>query len=576
MYPGAAAEGLLMNVRMVNATFEDPNRKDFDPDANTAAFLKHMPEYAAHGVRAFTLCLQGGMPGYEGAVNSAFNEDGSLRDTYLARVARVIEACDRHGVAVILGCFYQRQDQVLSDEAAVRAGVVNVVHWIERQGYTNVVLEIANEFPHGGFDHKLLRSAAGEAELVRLAKATQPKLLVSTSGIGDGRLPDAVAEASDFLLIHFNGVKLEDIPARIQALQRYGKPIVCNEDDKTGAAAARAAELSVENRASWGLMLSELNQYFPLEYHGAVDDPVVYAKLKTLTSAISSTRRAANEDGGSKIEDGKARDPRSSILDPPRQPPRLIILTDIGGDPDDRQSMIRLMLYANEFEIEGLIATAAGVPGELNEAATKPELVREIVEAYGQVRGNLARHAEGYPPAEELLAKVKSGNRQRGERALGAAHDTDGSRWIIEVVDRDDPRPVNVAIWGGQTDFAQALCACARTAARTASRSSSPGSASTTSTIRTASSGCSRTSRTCSTSSARRPRAGTSASAPTAACISAATSRSPRRSGSMSTCAATTARWGRFIPTQHGPRPTRTWDSRKATRRRGCISSRTG
>ena len=73
--------------------------------------------------------------------------------------------------------------------------------------------------------------------------------------------------------------------------------------------------------------------------------------------------------------------------------PRLCVLTDIGGDPDDQQSMVRLMVYANEFEIEGLIATAAGTPGELKETRTRPELIREIVAAYGKVRENLARHA---------------------------------------------------------------------------------------------------------------------------------------------------------------------------------------
>jgi hypothetical protein len=78
-YPGAKAEGLLMNVRMVNATFEDRNRDDFDPDANTDAFLAVMPEYVGAGVRAFTFNLQGGMPGYEGALNSAFEPDGSLQ-----------------------------------------------------------------------------------------------------------------------------------------------------------------------------------------------------------------------------------------------------------------------------------------------------------------------------------------------------------------------------------------------------------------------------------------------------------------------------------------------------------------
>lgn len=137
--------------------------------------------------------------------------------------------------------------------------------------------------------------------------------------------------------------------------------------------------------------------------------------------------------------------------------PRLIVLTDIGGDPDDQQSLIRLMLYANEFEIEGLIASASGTPGELKKAITQPQLIREIVEAYGKVRGNLGKHAQGYPNAEELLGRIKTGNPDRGRNAVGEAHDTEGSRWIIQVVDQPDPRPVNITIWGGQTDLAQAL-----------------------------------------------------------------------------------------------------------------------
>ena len=283
-YRGAKAQGLLMNVRMVNSVFEDRKRPDFDANANTEEFIAQIPDYLAHGVRAFTINLQGGMPRYEGAVNSAFRPDGSLRESYLKRVRRAIETCDRHGAVVILGCYYQRQDQVLRDEDAVRAGVVNVVRWIKENGFTNVVLEIANEFPHGGFDHRILQTPEGQVELMRLAKQAAPDLLVSTSGVGNGRLPDSVALASDFLLIHFNGVSLQDIPERIAALKKFGKPIVCNEDDKVGSQAAKAAELSVANGASWGLMLQQINQEFPFTFNGAADDPVVYAKLKELTA----------------------------------------------------------------------------------------------------------------------------------------------------------------------------------------------------------------------------------------------------------------------------------------------------
>lgn len=280
---GTPAQGRLLNVRMVNATFEDRHRSDFDAAANTARFLSVLPEYAQAGVHAITLNVQGGMPGYEGALNSGFQPDGELRHAYMERVRGVIEACDRLGLAVILGCYYQRQDQVLADEAAVRRGLLEVVGWIERCGLTNVVLEIANEFDHGGFDHPVLATPEGQLELVRAVREAAPGLLVSTSGLGHGGYHDRLAEAVDFLLIHFNGTSLEQIPERIQALKRFGKPIVCNEDDKVGAEAAKALRLSVENGGSWGLMLKERNQYQPFEFGGIADDPAVYQRFRELT-----------------------------------------------------------------------------------------------------------------------------------------------------------------------------------------------------------------------------------------------------------------------------------------------------
>ena len=284
---------MLLNVRMVNATFEDGNRPAFDAEANADEFIAQVPDYIAHGILAFTFNLQGGTPGYEGAVNSAFNPDGSLRNSYLKRVQRVIEACDRHGAVVILGCYYQRQDQVLKDEEAVRAGVVNVVKWIQANGFRNVVLEIANEFGHSGFDHQLLKTAEGQVALIRLAKQTAPDLLVSTSGLGDGGQHERVDQASDFLLVHFNSTRLEDIPRRIASLKTYGKPIVCNEDQKTGEAGAQAAELCVANGASWGLMEEKVNQHFPFTFNGAADDPAVYAKLKQLAHVPAASDERA-------------------------------------------------------------------------------------------------------------------------------------------------------------------------------------------------------------------------------------------------------------------------------------------
>ncbi|WP_238381274.1 DUF1593 domain-containing protein [Mariniblastus fucicola] len=138
--------------------------------------------------------------------------------------------------------------------------------------------------------------------------------------------------------------------------------------------------------------------------------------------------------------------------------PRLVVMTDIGGDPDDQQSLVRLMVYANKFRIEGLIATASGTPGELDVATTRADLIREIVSVYGEVRANLSRHEDGWPETQSLLECIKSGNPERGRENVGEGNDTEGSNWFIEVVDTasiDDP--VNLAIWGGQTDLAQSL-----------------------------------------------------------------------------------------------------------------------
>jgi hypothetical protein len=138
--------------------------------------------------------------------------------------------------------------------------------------------------------------------------------------------------------------------------------------------------------------------------------------------------------------------------------PRLAVLTDIGGDPDDQQSLIRLMVYSNEFQIEALIATASGTPGELKQAVTRADLILAIIDAYKMVLPNLQRHAAGWPKPDELQLRVKSGNPRRGRNQIGDQHDTQASRFLMERIDAgSQQQPLNIAIWGGQTDLAQTL-----------------------------------------------------------------------------------------------------------------------
>ncbi len=305
-YPGTPSEGLLLNVRMVNATFEDDRPPDvwppalprtFDPDANTRTFIARLPEYRDQGIRAITLSLQGGSPGYEGAHNSAFEADGSLRPACLERVRSVIAACDELNLVVILGCLYQRQHgepptrlpRALAGRDAIRAAVRNTALWLRDSGFRNVVLEVANEYAHSGYsrwrDGEWLRTPAAQVELINVARTVHPGLAVSTSGMGNGTIAPAVGEAVDFILVHLNNTSLDTIPARLGAVKSAHpkKPVVVNEDDKTGAAGARAAELSVAAGVSWGYMGTAVNQYAPFEYGGASDDPPVYATLAGLS-----------------------------------------------------------------------------------------------------------------------------------------------------------------------------------------------------------------------------------------------------------------------------------------------------
>jgi hypothetical protein len=134
---GLKVEGLLLNSRMVQATFDDlnpdtahlwryPDTGRWDPERNTREFLAALPAWRRHGLLGITLNLQGGSPqGYSRQQpwhNSALREDGSLRADYLDRLRRVLDRADALGMVVILGLFYFGQDERLRDEAAVKRG----------------------------------------------------------------------------------------------------------------------------------------------------------------------------------------------------------------------------------------------------------------------------------------------------------------------------------------------------------------------------------------------------------------------------------------------------------------------
>lgn len=132
---------------------------------------------------------------------------------------------------------------------------------------------------------------------------------------------------------------------------------------------------------------------------------------------------------------------------------RLFVLSDIEAEPDDTQSFVRLLLYSNEIDIEGMVATTS----VWKRTSVAPESIRALVRTYGQVLPNLRLHDPGYPDAQRLLATVSEGTPRYGMEGVGAKMDSPGSKALVAAILRDDDRPLWVNAWGGVNTLAQAL-----------------------------------------------------------------------------------------------------------------------
>lgn len=137
----------------------------------------------------------------------------------------------------------------------------------------------------------------------------------------------------------------------------------------------------------------------------------------------------------------------------PVEKPRVIVLTDITNEPDDQESLVRFLVYSDKMDVEGLIATTST---HLRDQV-RPDKIFELVAAYGQVRESLLLHSPDYPTEAYLRERVKAHLPVYGMEGVGEGKSSEGSRLIIDVVDRDDHRPVWVTVWGGANCLAQAL-----------------------------------------------------------------------------------------------------------------------
>ena len=137
----------------------------------------------------------------------------------------------------------------------------------------------------------------------------------------------------------------------------------------------------------------------------------------------------------------------AATADSPRH--RVIVSTDIGGtDFDDFQSMVHLLVYADSFDLEGVISSPYG--------AGRKEHILPIIDCYERDYPNLKTYSDRYPTPAALRAITKQGETETAPYA-GVRRPTEGSEWIIQCARRDDPRPLHVLVWGGIEDLAQAL-----------------------------------------------------------------------------------------------------------------------
>ncbi|GAB3229062.1 DUF1593 domain-containing protein [Algoriphagus aestuariicola] len=129
--------------------------------------------------------------------------------------------------------------------------------------------------------------------------------------------------------------------------------------------------------------------------------------------------------------------------------PRVLISSDIGGtDPDDFQSMIHLLMYADQFEIEGLVSSPYG------EGSTTDFL--DMIALYNQDYAQLLPHAPELPSPESLRKITKQGGKDAAP-FKGYSTPTEGSEWIIKCAKAESDQRLWVLVWGGIEDLAQAL-----------------------------------------------------------------------------------------------------------------------
>ena len=290
--PGSSpnVHGLMMNARFIQGIFDDkadPARfarfgwDKWDPERHTDELIKALPEWYSYGLRAITVGFQGGMPVFSidnaSIDNNPFSEDGkSVDPAYLGRMDRVIRGADEIGMVVIVSILYQGQSPRMKGGAAVRNSIRTVSGWLRDSGFSNVIIEVANEYSVGNFRNRpLISNPEGITTLMEIAREASGGMLVGCSG-GGVEMDKEVALASDVVLIHGNNARRQRYHNFVKTVKSWtpDKPIVCNEDSPCFT----NLDVAFDTRTSWGYYNNLSKQEPPVRWGIANAEDLFFAR----------------------------------------------------------------------------------------------------------------------------------------------------------------------------------------------------------------------------------------------------------------------------------------------------------
>ncbi len=284
------SHGLLWNQRLIQGIFDDAGHRAlynqlaldrFDPDANTDALIAALPEWYDYGMRAFTVGFQGGWPvgmtEVEDIDNNPFGPEGLVLDeAYASRMDRVITAADKLGMVMIVNILYWAQAKKMKSGRAVRSAVSVAARFLKEKGYTNVLIDVANEYDISlNKAHAIIQTAEGIASLIDLARTESGGMLTASSG-GGGTVDSQVADAGDFVLVHGNGLtrgQYYDFLKRAIRLAK-GKPVLCNEDSPC----CTRVDVALMTGTSWGYYNNYTKQIPPCFFGVTPGEDLFFAR----------------------------------------------------------------------------------------------------------------------------------------------------------------------------------------------------------------------------------------------------------------------------------------------------------